>query len=65
MGKSYYAYIDKIADRLGVSIDYLVRGYEIGSLNGNEARLIGIFRKLSDQGKRVILENVELMAEGK
>lgn len=29
MGKSYYEYIDKIADRLGVTIDYLIRGKEI------------------------------------
>ena len=30
-GKSYYEYIDKIVDRLGVTIDYLVRGHEIKS----------------------------------
>ena len=28
-GKSYYECIDKIANRLGVTIDYLVRGHEI------------------------------------
>lgn len=58
MGKSYYAYIDKIADRLGVSIDYLVRGYEVGSLSSRESKLITEFRKLSDRAQRVVLENV-------
>ena len=63
MGKSYYSYIDKIADRLGVSIDYLVRGYEVkqDSLNDRETKLIMEFRKLSDRAQKVVLENVELL----
>ena len=66
MGKSYYAFIDKIADRLGVSIDYLVRGFDINqdSLSAREVELIASFRKMSDRGQKVILENAELLAEG-
>ena len=65
-GRLYYAYIDKIADRLGVSIDYLVRGFDIeqDSLSAREVELITSFRKMSDRGQKVILENAELLAEG-
>ena len=65
-GRLYYAYIDKIADRLGVSIDYLVRGFDIDqdSLSARELELITSFRKMSDRGQKVILENAELLAEG-
>lgn len=65
-GRLYYAYIDKIADRLGVSIDYLVRGFDIeqDSLSASEIELITSFRKMSDRGQKVILENAELLAEG-
>lgn len=65
-GRLYYAYIDKIADRLGVSIDYLVRGVEIknqDSLNGREMALVMNFRKLSDRAQKVVLENVELLGD--
>ena len=65
-GRLYYAYIDKIADRLGVSIDYLVRGFDLDqdSLSASEVELITSFRKMSDRGQKVILENAELLAEG-
>lgn len=65
-GRLYYAYIDKIADRLGVSIDYLVRGIDVddNSISQIETKLLINFRKLSSHGQRVILENVELLAEG-
>ena len=63
-GRLYYAYIDKIADRLGVSIDYLVRGFDIeqDSLSAREVELITSFRKMSERCQKVILENAELLA---
>lgn len=64
MGKSYYEHIDKIADRLGVTIDYLVRGKEIKSdtLSSQEIVLVERFRVLSDEAKDVIVRNVRLLA---
>ena len=56
----YYTYIDKIADRLGVSIDYLVRDIEINqdSLSTREVELLTCFRKMSDRGQKVIEKTV-------
>ena len=103
-GKSYYEYIDKIADRLGVTIDYLetvsirienaviivetwnfgnslnfrlllalrryedsflVRGHEIktDSLTSQETELIDNYRKLTDEGRKIISANVKLLSE--
>ena len=64
-GKSYYEYIDKIADRLGVTIDYLVRGHEnkSDSLTSQETGLIDNYRKLTDEGRKIISANVKLLAE--
>lgn len=63
MGKSYYEHIDKIADRLGVTIDYLVRGKEIktDSLSNQEIDLVEGFRGLNDEAKDVMLKNVRLL----
>ena len=49
-----------------MSIDYLVRGFDINqdSLSAREVELIASFRKMSDRGQNVILENAELLAEG-
>lgn len=65
-GKSYYEYIDRIADRLGVSIDFLVRGNEIESdaLSRQETELVEGFRQLSDEAKDVVLKNVRLLTCG-
>ena len=51
---------------IGVSIDYLVSGFDIeqDSLSAREVELITSFRKMSDRGKKIILENAELLAEG-
>ena len=64
MGKSYYEHIDKIADRLGVTIDYLVRGQEIktDALSSQEMDLVEGFRSLTDEAKDVMLKNVRLLA---
>ena len=54
MGKSYYEHIAAIADRLGVTIDYLVRGEELSvdSLTHNERELIENYRLLDDERKK-------------
>lgn len=64
MGKSYYEYIDRIADRFGVTIDYLVREKEIktDSLSWREVELVERFQSLADEVKDAILENVRLLA---
>ena len=64
-GRLYYAYIDRIADTLGVSIDYLVRGVDVdkGSLSAVEAGLIRNFRKLSDREQKAILDTVDVLSE--
>ncbi len=57
-GKSYYQHIDRIADRLGVSIDYLVRGRESGSadLSPQEKELLASFRRIPPDKRLVLLE---------
>jgi len=62
-GKSYYEHIERIADLLGVSIDYLVRGEDVAneSLSQQEAELLRMYRQLSDDAKDVILKNVRLL----
>ena len=64
-GKSYYEYIDKIADHLGVTIDYLIRGHEIksDSLTSQETELVDNYRKLTDEGRKIISANVKLLAK--
>lgn len=64
-GRSYYEHIDIIADRLCVTIDYLVRGedMETDSLSHQETELITNYRKLSDKGKEVASANVKLLAD--
>ena len=64
-GKSYYTYIDKIADRLGVSIDYLIRGYEIktDTLKTQEIALVENYRKLTQEGQKVISDNARILAD--
>ena len=61
--RSYYEHIDKIADRLGVSIDYLIRGSEKEPdlLTSQESGLLEGFRRLSDEAKDVVLRNVKLL----
>ena len=64
-GKGYYEHIAKIADRLGVTIDYLVRGHEIksDSLTSQETELMDNYRKLTDEGRKIISANVRLLSE--
>lgn len=67
MGRLFYAYIDKIADRLGVSIDFLIRGEDLktDSLSHQEFELIENFRKLNEKGKEVVSAGTKLLAENK
>jgi transcriptional regulator with XRE-family HTH domain len=62
--RSYYEHIDVIADRIGVSIDYLIRGSDKKPdlLSKQEEGLLEGFRKLSDEAKDVVLKNVRLLA---
>ena len=63
-GKSYYLYIDRISDYLGVSVEYLVRGRETAiatqDLSDNEAILLEGYRGLDEEEKRIILDCVRL-----
>ena len=65
-GKLYYSYIDVIADRLGVSIDYLIRGTQThgDSLQKDEANLVEYYRGMSTKGKQVLLASAKLMFRG-
>ena len=58
MGKAYYEHIGEIADRLDVTIDYLIRGKEIkaDALSSQEMDLIENFRSLTIEAKNVILK---------
>ena len=62
-GYTFYEYIAQIADRLGVSTDYLLRGYEIknDSLSSREAELIKNYRSISDEAKEVVFKGIELL----
>ena len=64
MGKAYYEHVDKIADRLGVTIDYLIRGKEIktDTLSSQEMDLIENFRCLTIEAKEIMIKNVRLLA---
>lgn len=64
-GRSYYEHIDKIADRLGVTIDYLIRGENIktDSLSHQETELLNNYRKLTNEGKDVVSATVKLLAD--
>ena len=65
LAQRQWKYIDKIADRLGVTIDYLIRGHEIksDSLTSQETELMDNYRKLTDEGRKIISANVKLLAE--
>lgn len=64
-GRSYYEHIDKIADRLDVTIDYLIRGEDLktNSLSHQEYELIENFRKLNKNEKEVVSAGTKLLAE--
>ena len=61
--KSFMQHIDGIADYLGVSIDYLVRGYETDGFVAEEKGIIDTYRKLSRKRQEMILNLLNDFAE--
>ena len=60
MGKLYYSHIDKIADKLEVSIDYLIRGEETNRLclSDQEVEIINWFRKMNQKEQNDFLASL-------
>ena len=60
MGKLYYSHIDKIADKLEVSIDYLIRGKASDRFcsSDREVELINGFRKMSQEEQSNLLNSI-------
>ena len=52
---SFMNHIDKIADYLGVSIDFLVRGHDTDSFVATEKEIIETYRMLNINRQRMIL----------
>ena len=65
-GHAFYKYIDIIADRLGVTIDYLIRGHETadGAMTKQEMDLLDNYRRLTPRGKKLISENIGMILGG-
>ena len=61
--KSFMQHIDNIADYLGVSIDFLVRGHETEGFVAEEKGIIDIYRKLSRKRQEMILSLLNDFAE--
>ena len=65
--KSFMQHIDSIADYLGVSIDYLVRGEEMAGFTDDfvaeEKGIIDTYRKLSRKRQEMILNLLHDFAE--
>ena len=49
----------KVAERLDVSLDWLLTGKEAADLTPEEKRLVDYYRKADDRGKRSILRAAE------
>ena len=56
-------HIDGIADYLGVSIDFLVRGHETDGFVAEEKKFIDIYCKLSRRRQEMILSLLNDFAE--
>lgn len=65
-GNSFYEHIDRIADQLGVTTEFLIRGDENTqyALSRQEMVLVEGSRKLSNETKDVVLKNVRLQTCG-
>ena len=61
--KSFMQHIDGIADYLGVSIDFLVRGHENSGFVAEEKKLVDIYRNLSRRRQGVIFNLLNDFAE--
>ena len=62
-GRSYFKYIREIADFLDVTPGYLLHGQDgdltYESLNGQETRLLTMYRKLDEGGRDTVMDVVE------
>lgn len=48
-----------VAERLGLSLDYLLTGKEAGELTPEEQQLVEAYRRADGRGKRAILRTAE------
>lgn len=54
----------QLADRLGVSVDYLLgRETEAPQLDADERRLLEAFRSFNQEGREMLLRQAEIMAK--
>lgn len=49
----------KVADKLGLSLDWLLTGKEAGELTAEEQKLVDCYRRADDRGKRSIMRTAE------
>ena len=58
-----YEHIVRIADKLGVSVDYLLRVTEVktDTLTSQEIDQITDYQQLTDEEKRIISSNIKLL----
>jgi len=62
LGKSYYEHIVEIADKLNVSCDYLLRGWETKhSLSQSEEMMVEKYRQLTPELRNVIDMGIRLI----
>lgn len=62
--KSYIKYIDKIADFLGVSTDYLLGTTEI-TLGEKQAKIIELTSQLTEEEQEEVIKYAELLKRGR
>lgn len=62
--KSYMKYIDKIADFLGVSTDYLLGTTEI-TLGEKQAKIIELTSQLTEEEQEEVIKYAELLKRGR
>lgn len=62
--KSYKKYIDKIADFLGVSTDYLLGTTEI-TLGEKQAKIIELTSQLTEEEQEEVIKYAELLKRGR
>lgn len=50
-----------VAQRLGVTVEWLLTGKEAGELTPEEQRLVDLYRSCSETGQDIIMENARSM----
>ena len=48
-----------VAERLGLSLDYILTGKEAGNLTPEEQQLVNLYRQADDRGKRSIFRTAQ------